>query len=58
MTPVFAQMSCDSVGTGRLAHARSFYRIRLVAASSLPQSGNMIDIDVEPLLLSAHCHRP
>jgi len=58
MTPVFAQMSCNSVRSSGLAHAGGLYRIRFRTAPSLPQSRHMVDIDVEPLLLSAHCHRP
>jgi hypothetical protein len=58
VTPVLAQMSCDSIRARRFTRHGGFDRIRLESAPSLPQSRNVIDIDVEALLLCSHCHSP
>ena len=43
---------------GILADDRCLDRVRLSSTPCLPQSGYVVNIDVQALLLCAHCHRP
>jgi hypothetical protein len=43
---ILAQVSGDAVSPRRFAGERCFYRIRLTAATRLPQRGDVINIDV------------
>jgi hypothetical protein len=51
-------MGGDSIRTRLFTHERSLDGIRLGSAPSLPQRCHVIDIDIQPLLLCSHCHRP
>jgi hypothetical protein len=51
-------MCGDPIGTSCFADQRRLDRIRLTAAARLPQCGDVVNIDVEPLLLCPHYSRP
>jgi len=58
VTAVFPEVRRDPVGSGCLTHRGRLDRVRLSSASSLPQRGDVVNIDVQPLLLCAHSRRP
>jgi hypothetical protein len=47
---VLAQVGRDAVGAGGLALARGPHGVGLVAAAGLPERGDVVDVDVEPLV--------
>jgi len=54
MTPVFAQMHRDAVGTAQVRlHSRP-YRVRLIGSACLAQGRHMVDIDAEFDGIDAH----
>ena len=58
VTAIFPKVRGDAVGARFFAGERSGHWIRLISTPSLPQSRDVIDIDVQTLLLCSHSHRP
>jgi hypothetical protein len=48
MATVFAQMRCDSVGSGLFGQFRGADRIRVFTAARISHSRNVVDIDPKP----------
>jgi hypothetical protein len=55
---IFPEMGGDPVSAGGFAGSRGENGVRLISTPRLTKRGDVIDIDVEPLLLCWHCHRP
>lgn len=55
---VFAKMRGDTVGASRLTDRRRSNRVGLIATARLPQSRDMVDVDVEALVSCSHLSRP
>jgi hypothetical protein len=51
-------MCGDSIGTCGFAERRSRHRIRLVTATCLPKSRDVIYVDVQALMSCWHLSRP
>jgi hypothetical protein len=58
VSTIFAQVGRDSVGTGTFAALRRGHRIRLLGASRLTDRGDMVDVDVQPLMGCSHLCPP
>ena len=58
MASVLPQMSRYSIRPCRFTDRRRLNGIRLLRAPSLPQRGDVVNIDIEALLLCSHCRRP